>query len=87
MNHPLRENLENHVGDGGEWIRCSRCQHTHCRGDQDWRQQPDEGDVVFEAGSRQRALGAVAKEEAVLAVYQADGADHDDDERRRGESG
>jgi len=38
MNHPLRENLENHVGDGGEWIRCSRCQHTHCRGDQDWRQ-------------------------------------------------
>lgn len=37
MNHPLRENLEIHASDGAEWIRCSRCQHIHCRADQDWR--------------------------------------------------
>ena len=37
MNHPLRENLEIHASDGGEWLRCSRCQHVHCRADQDWR--------------------------------------------------
>jgi hypothetical protein len=38
MNHPLRENLEIHASDGAEWVRCSRCQHVHCRADQDWRQ-------------------------------------------------
>lgn len=38
MSHPLRENLEVDGGDSGEWIRCSRCQHIHCRADQDWRQ-------------------------------------------------
>jgi len=37
MNHPLREHLEIYAGDDGEWIRCSRCQHIHCRADQDWR--------------------------------------------------
>jgi len=37
MNHPLRENLEIHSGDGTEWVRCTRCQHIHCRADQDWR--------------------------------------------------
>jgi hypothetical protein len=37
MNHPLRENLEIYAGDDGEWIRCSRCRHIHCRADQDWR--------------------------------------------------
>jgi len=37
MNHPLRENLEIYADDDGEWIRCSRCQHIHCRADQDWR--------------------------------------------------
>jgi hypothetical protein len=38
MNHPLRENLESHTTDSGDWIRCSRCHHIHCRGEQDWRQ-------------------------------------------------
>ena len=38
MNHPLRENVEIHDGDGGEWVRCSRCQHNHCRADQDWKE-------------------------------------------------
>ena len=37
MNHPLRESLEIYAGDDGEWVRCSRCQHIHCRADQDWR--------------------------------------------------
>jgi uncharacterized C2H2 Zn-finger protein len=37
MNHPLRENLEIHTGDGAEWVRCTRCQQIHCRADQDWR--------------------------------------------------
>lgn len=38
MNHPLRENLEIYTDDKGEWVRCSRCQRTHCRANQDWRQ-------------------------------------------------
>jgi acetone carboxylase gamma subunit len=37
MNHPLRENLEIYAGGDGEWVRCSRCQHVHCRADEDWR--------------------------------------------------
>jgi acetone carboxylase gamma subunit len=37
MSRPLRENLEIHAGDDGDWIRCRRCRHTHCRADQDWR--------------------------------------------------
>jgi len=37
MSHPLRESLEICTGDGGEWVRCSRCRHIHCRADQDWR--------------------------------------------------
>jgi len=37
MSHPLRESLEIYAGDGGEWVRCSRCRHIHCRADQDWR--------------------------------------------------
>ena len=38
MNHPLRENMEIAAVDGGDWIRCKRCQHRYCRADQDWRQ-------------------------------------------------
>ncbi|HXV78343.1 MAG TPA: hypothetical protein VEG60_00540 [Candidatus Binatia bacterium] len=37
MNHPLRENLEVHARDDGQWIRCERCSHALSRADQNWR--------------------------------------------------
>ena len=38
MNHPLRASLEITILNGTEWVRCSQCQHNHCRADEDWRQ-------------------------------------------------
>jgi len=37
MSHPLRENLEVVSENGGDSIRCSKCRHRYCRGDEDWR--------------------------------------------------
>src|SRR5262249_15769369 len=46
--------------------------------------QPNEGQVVLEAGRGERVRWGVTEEEAVLTVDHGDGSDHDNDERGRG---